>query len=125
MRDTGAGGQVIGTELVAAKAAHARSNLAAAGLMAHVDIREGDARQTLRNLDRPVDLLLLDGWPQLAFEVLQIVEPQFAPGAVVVVDNVAHFRHDLGPVIERLSRAPYSGTILPLRGGTMVSVYGA
>ena len=123
VRDAGAGGRVIGTEQVPAKAASARANLAAAGLAAHVEIREGDARETLRDLDRPVDLLLLDGWPQLALEILGIVEPHLADGAIVVVDNVAHFPADLRSVVERLSRAPYRSTRLPLRGGTLVGVY--
>lgn len=123
VRDAGAGGRVIGTELVAQKAANARANLAAAGLAQHVEIREGDARETLRRLDQPVDLLLLDGWPQAALEVLQAVEPRLAPGALVAVDNIAHFRADLRGVSERLSAPPYRATTLPLRGGTLVGVY--
>ncbi len=124
VRDAGTNGRVIGTELVPEKAAKARVNLASAGLAAHVEIREGDARETLRDLDRPVDLLLLDGEPAVAFEILQIIEPKLVDGAVVVVDNVAHFRSDLRPVVERLSRAPYRSTRLPFKSGTLVGVNG-
>ncbi len=124
VRDAGRGGSVIGTELVPAKAASARASLDTAGLGAHVEIREGDARATLRDLDRPVDLLLLDGWPVLAMEILQIVEPNLADGAIVVVDNIAHFSTELRPVVERLSQAPYRATRLPLKSGaTLVSVH--
>jgi predicted O-methyltransferase YrrM len=28
-----------------------------------VDIREGDARHTLRDLGGPIDFVLIDGWP--------------------------------------------------------------
>jgi predicted O-methyltransferase YrrM len=125
VRDAGVDGLVIGTELVPEKAANARANLAAAGLSAHLEIREGDARETLRDLDGPIDLLLLDGWPSLAFEILQLVEPKLANGAIVVVDNVAQFGFDLRPVVERLSRAPYRSTRLPFRSGTLVGVYEA
>ena len=59
-----------------------------------------------------------------SFEILQIVEPKLANGAVVVVDNVAQFRSDLLPVVERLARAPYRSTMLPFRSGTLVGVYG-
>jgi predicted O-methyltransferase YrrM len=124
VRDAGGDGRVIGTEQVPAKAANARANLAAAGLATHVEIREGDARETLRDLDQPVDLLLLDGWPELGIEILRIVEPKLAVGAIVVVDNVAQFRSDLRPVVERLSSAPYRSSMLPFRSGTLVGVYG-
>lgn len=122
IRDAGGGGRVIGTEQVPAKAAAARANLAAAGLDGFVEIREGDARETLRRLDDPVDLLLLDGWPQLAMDILRIVEPGLADGATVMVDNVAQFRAELQPVVERLSQQPYRAAMLPFRGGTLVAV---
>jgi predicted O-methyltransferase YrrM len=124
IRDARSDGQVIGTELVPTKAANARANLAAAGLAAHVEIREGDARETLRDLERPVDFLLLDGSPALAIEILRIVEPNLAHGAIVAVDNIGHFSCDLRPVVERLSHSPYRSARLPFRGGTLVGVYG-
>jgi len=124
IRDAGTGGRVIGTEIVPEKARAARDNIEAAGLAPHVEIREGDARETLRRLDEPVDLLLLDGWPVLAREILDLVEPRLAPGAVIVVDNVGQFPADTRPVVDRLS-APdrYRMSRLPLRGGTLVAVY--
>lgn len=61
LRD-GGGGQLIGTELEPAKAQRARDNLAAAGLDDIVDIRVGDALETLRDdIGGAVDLVLLDG----------------------------------------------------------------
>lgn len=125
MRDLGNDGRVIGTELVPEKVASARANLDAAGLGDHVEIREGDARETLLNLDRPVDLLVLDGWPMLAMDILKVVEPNLADGALVVVDNVEHFSTELKPVIERLSLPPYRAARLPLKSGaTLLGVYG-
>jgi predicted O-methyltransferase YrrM len=124
LRDAGAGGRVIGTELAPQKVAAATRNIADAGLTAQVDIRQGDARATLRELTQPVDLLLLDGWPSLAMEVLQIVEPRLAAGAIVFVDNVGQFPGDLRAVIERLTTDPrYRSSMIPLRGGTLVGVY--
>jgi predicted O-methyltransferase YrrM len=126
LRDAGAEGRVIGTEFVPAKAAAARSNIAAAGLAEQVEIREGDARATLRDMGGLVDLLLLDGWPSLAFDVLRIVEPSLAAGALVIVDNVGQFPGDLRAVVQRLTTsACYRSSRLPLRGGTLVGVYNA
>src|SRR3984957_10334270 len=59
MRDNG-GGTVIGSELVPAKVATAKRNLSKAGLADYAEIREGDARQTLRDLGGPVDFALID-----------------------------------------------------------------
>jgi predicted O-methyltransferase YrrM len=126
IRDAGTGGRVVGTELVPEKVMAARSNLAAAGLTSQVEIREGDAQTTLRDLTGSVDLLLLDGWPPLAIKVLQIVEPRLANGAFVIVDNVGQFPGDLRAVIERLTSNPcYRSSRLPLRGGTLVGIYDA
>ncbi len=124
VRDAGVGGRVIGTEVVPEKVRAARDNIEAAGLTPYVAIREGDARLTLRQLEEPVDLLLLDGWPVLAREILDLVEPRLASGALVVVDNVGQYPADTRPVVDRLS-APdrYRLARLPLRGGTLVAVH--
>ena len=91
MRDNG-GGTVIGSELVPEKVATARRNLADAGLADYADIREGDARQMLRDLGGLVDFALIDGWPNgqdpsLAREVIEILAPQIRTGGYVVNDN--------------------------------------
>jgi len=86
------GGKVIGSEIVPEKVAAARSNLEEAGLAHLVDIRQGDARETLRDLGGPVDFVLIDGWPRdeapsLAREVIEIVAPQIRNGGLVLNDN--------------------------------------
>jgi predicted O-methyltransferase YrrM len=91
VRDNG-GGVVIGSELVPEKVAAARRNLAEAGLAGLVDLRQGDARETLRVLGGPVDFLLVDGWPvgegpSLARQVMEIVAPQIRLGGLVMNDN--------------------------------------
>lgn len=60
------GGRVFGLAKVIfmlepTKAARARSHLEAAGLGDLVDIREGDALETLKDLGGEVDLALIDG----------------------------------------------------------------
>jgi predicted O-methyltransferase YrrM len=87
VRDNG-GGQVVTTELQADKARRARENLVAAGLGDLVDLRVGDARETLRELPGPVDLLLLDGWLDLRLPILSLVEPSLRRGALVIVDDI-------------------------------------
>jgi predicted O-methyltransferase YrrM len=99
LRDNG-GGRLITTEFEPSKVARARDNLAIAGVLDLVDIREGDALKTL-NVDLPerIDLLLLDGAKSLYTEILSLVEGNLRPGAFIVADNtdnspeyVAHVR---------------------------------
>ncbi len=91
LRDNG-GGIVVGSEIVPEKAAMARRNLSEAGLAGLADIREGDARETLRDLGGPADFVLIDGWPggegpSLARQVIEIVAPQIRKGGLVLNDN--------------------------------------
>ncbi|MFV3128886.1 O-methyltransferase [Niveispirillum sp. KHB5.9] len=86
LRDNG-GGHLIGSELEPAKVARARANLAAAGLGHLVEIREGDALQTLADVGGDVDLLLNDGAFALYLPVLKRVEPWLRPGAIVLGEN--------------------------------------
>ena len=87
LRDNG-GGKLIGTELEPNKLAHARANLEAAGLADLVEIREGDALETLaRDLPDTVDLLLLDGHKPLYSKILALVAPRLRAGSYVVADN--------------------------------------
>lgn len=122
MRDNG-GGMVIGSELVPTKVGIAKRNLAEAGLAEYAEIRQGDARQTLRDLGGPVDFTLIDGWPReeepsLAREVIEIVAPQLRVGGYVLNDNAE-------PDFLDFVRAPGNGFLsvtLPIKNGTELSV---
>ncbi|MCI4588714.1 class I SAM-dependent methyltransferase [Sphingobium sp. BYY-5] len=86
LRDNG-GGQLIGSEIEPTKVARARANLAAAGLADLVEIREGDALETLQHVGSDVDLLLIDGAFSLYLPVLKLVEPGLMPGAIILGEN--------------------------------------
>lgn len=87
VRDNG-GGKVVTTELNAEKAGHAAENLREAGLLDLVEIRVGEARETLRTLQGTVDFVFIDGWKELYLPVLKVIEPHLRPGALVVADNL-------------------------------------
>jgi predicted O-methyltransferase YrrM len=87
LRDNG-GGALITSEFEPSKAVRARDNLTAGGLIDLVEIREGDALDTLSiNLPETIDLLLLDGAKALYPAVLSLVESRLRPGAFIVADN--------------------------------------
>ncbi len=87
LRDNG-GGRLISSEMEADKAQRAAENLAQAGLADLVEIRVGDALESLRELPSAVDLLYLDGAKTLYREVLGLCEKRLAPGALVIADNI-------------------------------------
>jgi predicted O-methyltransferase YrrM len=86
------GGVVVGTEYEPAKAAAARASFEAAGLARFIDLREGDLRETLKDLEGPVDFVLMDIWTEMARPAIELVGPRLRPGAVVVADNTTSFR---------------------------------
>src|SRR5262249_19213568 len=88
LRDNG-GGKLIGTEFEPSKVAQARANLTAAGLADLVDIREGDALETLaRDLPDSIDLVLLDGHKGLYGKIVDLLAPRLRAGALLVADNI-------------------------------------
>jgi predicted O-methyltransferase YrrM len=122
LRDNG-GGTVIGSEIVPQKLATARRNLEQAGLADQVDLRLGDARETLRDLGGPVDFVLIDGWPtgaepSLAKQVIDVVAPQIRKGGMILNDNG---EEDYLAFVRNPANGFRSMT-LPLKGGTELSV---
>jgi predicted O-methyltransferase YrrM len=90
LRDNG-GGLLITTEFEPSKVKKARENLTVGGLIDLVDIREGDALQTLSfNLPPTIDLLLLDGAKALYPEILNLVESRLRSGALIIADDVEY-----------------------------------
>ncbi|WP_240725791.1 MULTISPECIES: class I SAM-dependent methyltransferase [unclassified Escherichia] len=122
MKDNG-GGLVIGSEMVREKAEVASRNLAEAGLTSFVDIRIGDARETLKDLGGPVDFILIDGFPladgpSLARKVTEIVAPQLRVGGYILNDNAE-------PDFLSYVRDPQNGFIsitLPIKRGTELAL---
>ena len=123
VRDNG-GGIVIGAEQEASKIAVARGHFREARLEAYIDLREGDILEALRDLEGPVDFLLLDIWAPLACPVLELVAPHLRPGAIVATDNTAKRRPAYGALLAYLGD-PANGFItqtLPFDGGFEISV---
>ena len=121
LRDAG-GGLLITTELSVAKAETASVNIADAGLGDLIDLRVGDALDTLADLKDDVDLLFLDGSNDLYRHVLELVAPCLSPMALVVADLS---RGD--PELERYQARmldPVSGYVsvrVPLDDGVVIS----
>ncbi len=84
------GGHLITTEVHPEKCAALEQTFREAELSDSITLLEGDARDTLREVEAPVDMLFLDGWKSLYLPVYRIMEPKMPPGALIVADNCAH-----------------------------------
>ncbi len=124
VRDNGGGGLVIGSELEASKVAKANQHLVEAGLSQFVEIRAGDALQTLREVGGAVDLLFLDGWKLMYPDVLKLLMPSLRQGAIALADDVTLFPDDVASYLDFV-RDPTNGFVtvtLPLGDGIEYSV---
>jgi predicted O-methyltransferase YrrM len=123
LRDNG-GGRVIGTEIEPTKHARALAHLREAGLAEQAEVRLGDARETLRDVEGPVDMVLLDGWKDLYLPILKLLTPRLRPGAVVLADNIFTFRKALRPYVEwvQSGRNGFVSTTLHVSDGFEYSV---
>jgi predicted O-methyltransferase YrrM len=124
VREHGGEGVVIGTEIEPAKARVANVTIADAGLADFVDLRVGDARETLKQAGGPVDFLLLDSWIPLVRPVVDVVGPQLRVGAMVVCDNVQLYEREYAAYTE-LVRNPKNGfrsVMLSHEGGLEISI---
>jgi predicted O-methyltransferase YrrM len=124
VRDHGGDGVVIGTEIEPTKAAVATANLAEAGLADLLDLRVGDARETLKDLRGPIDFLLLDSWIPLVCPVFDVVAPRLRPGAMILCDNVERYQREYSAYTSAV-RDPKNGfrsVLLSHQGGIEISV---
>jgi predicted O-methyltransferase YrrM len=118
----GGDGLVIATEYEPNKAAAARAHFEQAGLSRFVDLREGDLRQTLKQIDGPVDFMLMDIWIRMARPALELVTPHLRPGAVVIADNTAQYRSEYADCFAFLEAQGFRTMTLPFEGGLEMSV---
>jgi predicted O-methyltransferase YrrM len=117
-------GVVIGTEYEPEKARAARAHFAQAGLSDFIELREGDLRETLRQIDGPVDFMLVDIWIPMARPALELVAPHLRPGAIVICDNTQQHRDAYAEYFAFLED-PANGfrtMTLPFDGGLELSV---
>ena len=121
LRDNGEG-RLIATELNAAKVERATEHLKQAGLADLVEVRQGDAFETLSDV-AGIGFLLLDGWKGLYLPMLKKLEPVLEPGCLIVADDLKIMPELLKPYVDYV-REPQNGYIsseLPLDDGLELS----
>jgi predicted O-methyltransferase YrrM len=116
------GGRVITSEQNPEKARRARQHFDEAGLSDVIELRLGDARETLRDLPGPIDLLFLDGWKSLYLPLFDLLEPKLRPGALVIGDDLDIAPAALAPYLARVRGPGYSSVELTIGDAMEVSV---
>ncbi len=118
------GGRVVTTEIVPDKARIARQHFEDAGLADLIDVREGDAIESLTKDPSDIDFVLNDGFPMRALDIVKLLAPRIRPGGVVLTDDVGGFRGNykdyLAYVRDRANG--FDSALIPLKGGTEYSV---
>jgi predicted O-methyltransferase YrrM len=122
IQSAGGAGLVIGTEYEPDKARAARAHFEQAGLSGLIDLREGDLRETLRQIDGPVDFMLVDIWIPMARPALELVTPHLRPGAIVICDNTGRYRSEYADYFAFLEANGFRTMTLPFDGGLELSL---
>jgi predicted O-methyltransferase YrrM len=115
---------VVGTENEPTKARMARAHFAEAGLSDLIDLREGDLKETLKDVRGPIDFMLIDIWTPMARPALSLIAPHLREGAVVICDNTGQFREAYREYFEFV-HDPRNGLrtmTLPFEGGLEFTV---
>jgi caffeoyl-CoA O-methyltransferase len=86
-----ADGRLTTIEFDDATADIAERHIAASEHAAKIDLRRGDAREIVRSLDGPFDLVFIDAWKQHYIEYYEELLPKLSDRGVVVADNVIWF----------------------------------
>lgn len=80
-------GHISTTELIESKAQKAIDNFKKAGVSELIEVRIGNALETLKNYNQPIDLLFLDGWKDLYLPLFEMLESNFHANTIIYVDN--------------------------------------
>ena len=117
------GGRVLSLEHDPAKAEAWRRNVQDAGLEHWVELREGDAFETLPAIDDVFDLVFLDAEKDDYEELFALARALLEPGALVVADNVLSHAEPLAAYSAARQADPtLSSVTVPLDRGLELTV---
>jgi caffeoyl-CoA O-methyltransferase len=85
-----AGGELTTIEFDGATADIARQNIERSAHADRIKLIVGDARDEVRRLDGPFDLVYIDAWKPDYVTYYEAVLPKLAPRGVIVADNVLY-----------------------------------
>jgi caffeoyl-CoA O-methyltransferase len=103
----------------------AAENLEAAGVASLVEIRPGDARETLAAVEGPFELAFVDGEKEQYVGYVELLWPKLSAGASLVADNVISHADATASFLEWLqTMAGAATTVLEIGNGLSWTVKG-
>ena len=106
------GGHLWTHDINPAAIKESQANLKKVGLENVVTCVEGDALQTLQNVEGPIDFVFIDALKRDYFKYLKILEPKLKVGAVVVADNVIVSARDMKDYLDYVQNSPNYDTVI-------------
>ena len=117
------GGRVLSLEHDPAKCEAWRRNIAEAGLEDWAELQEGDAFQTLPQIEDVFDVVFLDAEKGQYERLFVLARPKLEPGALVVADNVLSHADALAAYSSARQADPLLESVtVPLDRGLEISV---
>ena len=117
------GGRVLSLEHDPAKAEAWRRNIAEAGLEETAELVEGDAFETLAEIDDVFDIVFIDAEKEQYEPLFDLARPKVEPGALFVADNVLSHEETLGAYVKARQADPTLASVtVPLDRGLELSV---
>jgi predicted O-methyltransferase YrrM len=117
------GGRVLSLESDPAKVEAWRRNVAEAGLDETAELMEGDAFETLPQIQDVFDVVFIDAEKGDYEQLFLLVRDKVEPGGLVVADNVLSHAETLGAYSEARQADPTTESVtLPLDRGLELSV---
>jgi predicted O-methyltransferase YrrM len=120
------GATVITMELADGKQAHAKEQIAKAGLSDVVDFRLGDAVEMIHADPGPFDFILLDIWKELYLPCFEAFYPKLSDEAIIAADNMIfppQAREDVRQYRAAVrAKSDLQTTLLPIGSGIELSV---
>jgi caffeoyl-CoA O-methyltransferase len=117
------GGRVLSLEADPAKIEAWKRNIADAGVELTAELHEGDAFETLRQIDDVFDIVFLDAEKDDYEALFELAREKLEPGALVIADNVLSHEETLGAYSRaRQSDPTLESLTIPLDRGLELSV---
>ncbi|MEW6355350.1 MAG: O-methyltransferase [Planctomycetota bacterium] len=116
------GGKITTNEIDEGRAKLAQENFKRAGVEELVTIVMGDAHETIKKLEGPLDILFLDADKQGYMDYLNKLLPLVRPGGLVLAHNVVSHGGAMQDYLNAITTNPDLETLFLLREGAGVSV---
>ncbi|NLH15619.1 MAG: methyltransferase [Phycisphaerae bacterium] len=118
------GGKLITHDIDEGRAALARENFKRAGVEGIVTLVMGDAHETVKNLEGPIDILFIDADKEGYGDYLKQLLPKIRPGGLILGHNTSMARGSdgMGGFIEAITTDPGLDTLFLNPGGQGMSL---